>query len=107
MDIVLNLEILAAGNEYASLAQQLKARGFTRWVEEGQSASWRWRRRVNDNIEVVVELLRDAGDEEPGRTISVDGKKYLHLQSSMLELFTIGIRRRKYLPNSWMVMAYQ
>ncbi len=75
VDIVLNLEILAAGNEYASLAQQLKARGFTRWVEEGQSASWRWRRRVNDNIEVVVKLLRDAGDEEPGRTISVDGEK--------------------------------
>lgn len=75
VDIVLNLEILAAGNEYASLAQQLKARGFTRWVEEGQSASWRWRRRVNNNIEVVVELLRDAGDEEPGRTISVDGEK--------------------------------
>lgn len=75
VDIVLNLEILAAGNEYASLAQQLKARGFTRWVEEGLPASWRWRRRVNDNIEVVVELLRDAGDEEPGRTISVDGEK--------------------------------
>lgn len=75
VDVVLNLEILAAGNEYASLAQQLKARGFTRWIEDGQSASWRWRRRVNDNIEVVVELLRDAGNEEPGRTISVDGEK--------------------------------
>lgn len=75
VDIVLNLEVLAAGNEYASLAQQLKARNFTRWVEEGKSASWRWRRKVNDHIEVVVELLRDAGDEEPGRTISVDGEK--------------------------------
>ncbi|WP_394662114.1 hypothetical protein [uncultured Pantoea sp.] len=75
MDVVLNLEILAAGNEYASLAQQLKARGFTRWIEDGQPASWRWRRRVNDNIEVVVELLRDAGNEEPGRTISVDGER--------------------------------
>lgn len=75
VDVVLNLEILAAGNEYASLAQQLKARGFTRWIEDGQPASWRWRRRVNDNIEVVVELLRDAGNEEPGRTISVDGER--------------------------------
>lgn len=75
VDIVLNLEVLASGNEYTSLAQQLKAREFTRWVEEGKSASWRWRRKVNDRIEVVVELLRDAGDEEPGRTISVDGEK--------------------------------
>ncbi|EGH18500.1 hypothetical protein Pgy4_36645, partial [Pseudomonas savastanoi pv. glycinea str. race 4] len=42
-----------------------------RWVEEGKTASWRWRRKVNDHIEVVVELLRDAGDEAPGRPIVV------------------------------------
>ena len=75
VDIVLNLEVLAAGDEYTSLADQLKARGFIRWVEEGKPASWRWRRKVDDHIEVVVELLRDAGAEEPGRTISVDGEK--------------------------------
>ncbi|WP_122420705.1 hypothetical protein [Pseudomonas viridiflava] len=75
VDIVLNLEVLAVENEYASLAQQLKARGFTRWVEEGTPASWRWRRKVNDHIEVVVELLRDAGDDDPGKAISVDGEK--------------------------------
>lgn len=75
VDIVLNLEVLAAGNEYASLADQLNARGFTRWVDEGRAASWRWRRRVSEHIEVVVELLRDAGDEAPGRSISVDGER--------------------------------
>jgi hypothetical protein len=75
VDIVLNLEVLAAGNQYASLAQQLNARGFTRWIEEGQAASWRWRLRVSEHIEVVVELLRDAGDEAPGRSISVDGER--------------------------------
>jgi len=75
VDIVLNLEVLAAGNEYASLAEQLNARGFTRWVEEGRAASWRWRRRVSEHIEVVVELLRDAGDEAPGRSINVDGER--------------------------------
>ncbi|EFW86287.1 hypothetical protein PsgRace4_09292, partial [Pseudomonas savastanoi pv. glycinea str. race 4] len=32
MDIVLSLEVLAVGNEYASLAEQLNARGFNRWV---------------------------------------------------------------------------
>ncbi|MBN4183637.1 hypothetical protein GS393_05153 [Pseudomonas savastanoi pv. phaseolicola] len=75
VDIVLSLEVLAAGNEYASLAEQLNARGFNRWVEEGKTASWRWRRKVNDHIEVVVELLRDAGDEAPGRLINVDGER--------------------------------
>lgn len=75
VDIVLNLEVLAAGNEYTSLAQQLNARGFTRWVEDAKAASWRWRRKVDDHIEVVVELLRDAGDEAPGKSVSVDGEK--------------------------------
>lgn len=75
VDIVLNLEVLAAGDEYTSLADQLNARGFTRWVEEGTAASWRWRRRVNEHIEVVVELLRDAGSDAPGRSISVDGER--------------------------------
>lgn len=32
VDIVLSLEVLAVGNEYASLAEQLNARGFNRWV---------------------------------------------------------------------------
>ncbi len=75
VDVVLNLEVLATGNEYVSLADQLKARGFSRWGEEGKHASWRWRRKVDDHIEVIVELLRDAGSEEPGRTISVDGER--------------------------------
>lgn len=75
VDIVLNLEVLAAGDQYTSLAEQLNARGFTRGGEEGNTASWRWRRRVNEHIEVVVELLRDAGGEVPGKAISVDGEK--------------------------------
>lgn len=75
VDIVLNLEILAADNEYTSLADQLNVRGFTRWVEEGTAASWRWRRKVDEHIEVVVELLRDAGSDAPGRSISVDGER--------------------------------
>ncbi|HKS14914.1 MAG TPA: hypothetical protein VJS90_17920 [Pseudomonas sp.] len=74
VDVVLNLEVLASGNEYSSLADQLKARGFVRWVEDGKAASWRWRRRVDEHIEVVVELLRDAGNEAPGRTVSVCGE---------------------------------
>ncbi len=75
VDIVLNLEVLAVGNEYSSLADQLNARGFIRGGEEGNTASWRWRRRVDDHIEVVVELLRDAEGDKPGQVISVDGER--------------------------------
>lgn len=74
VDIVLNLEVLAEGNEYTSLADQLKARGFVRWVEDGKPTSWRWRRQVDEHTEVVVELLRDAGDDDPGRAVSVSGE---------------------------------
>lgn len=75
VDLVLNLEVLATGNEYASLADQLKARGFVRWVEDGKPTSWRWRRQVDEHIEVVVELLRDAGDEQSGKAVSVSGEQ--------------------------------
>lgn len=75
VDIVLNLEILATADEYASLAEQLKKRGFNRWVREGVVTSWRWRRQVYEHIEVVVELLRDAGDQQPGKAISVSGEE--------------------------------
>lgn len=75
VDIVMNLEVLAIGDEYASLAEQLKARGFSRCVEDGSVASWRWGRKVDEHIEVVVELLRDAGDQQPGRAISVSGEQ--------------------------------
>lgn len=74
VDIVLNLEVLATSDEYVSLADQLKARGFVRWVEDGKPTSWRWRRQVDKHIEVVVELLRDAGDQLPGRAVSVCGE---------------------------------
>ncbi|MBK4999393.1 hypothetical protein IAE37_001669 [Pseudomonas sp. S31] len=75
VDVILNLEVLATGDEYASLAEQLKTRGFRRWIEEGRATSWRWRRQVDEHIEVVVELLRDAGDEQPGKAVNVSGEQ--------------------------------
>lgn len=74
VDVVLNLEVLAPGNEYTRLADQLKARGFVRWVEDGKATSWRWRRRVDEHLEVVVEFLRDAGDEAPGKSVNVSAE---------------------------------
>lgn len=76
VDVVLNLELLASGNEYASLAEQLKARGFERTPNgKGVLSSWRWRRKVDDHLEVVVELLRDAGEYPPGRAVSINGEE--------------------------------
>jgi len=75
VDIVLNLEVLATGDEYVSLADQLKTRGFSRLVKEGKPSSWQWCRKVDEHVEVVVELLRDAGDEQPGRPVSVSGEQ--------------------------------
>lgn len=75
VDIVINLEVLAIGDEYACLADQLKARGFSRLVKDGKPSSWQWRRQIDEHVEVVVELLRDAGDQQPGRAISVSGEQ--------------------------------
>jgi hypothetical protein len=76
VDVVLNLEVLASGDEYASLADQLKARGFERALnKQGIASSWRWRRSVGDHLQVVVELLRDAGEHQPGRAVSISGEE--------------------------------
>lgn len=88
VDMVLNLEVLAVGNKYASLANQLKARGFTRWVEEGLPASWRW----------LCKVKMQAMKNQVGSLVSME-KKYRHSQLNMLELFMIGISRKRFLPN--------
>lgn len=76
VDVVINLELLATGDEYASLASQLRARGFARVMNgEGKPASWRWSRKVDEYLEVVVELLRDAGEDHPGRAISINDEE--------------------------------
>jgi hypothetical protein len=76
VDIVLNIQLIAEGNGYASLADQLKARGFTRYIApEGHAVSWRWTRRIDGQVSVFVEFLQEAGDHEPGKPISVDGER--------------------------------
>lgn len=76
VDVVLNLELLANGDEYATLAEQLKARGFERTPNgNGKPSSWRWHRKVDEHLVVVVELLRDAGEFQPGRAVSINGEE--------------------------------
>ncbi|CAN5334396.1 hypothetical protein BH11PSE9_BH11PSE9_22530 [soil metagenome] len=76
VDVVLNLQVIAEGEGYASLADQLKARGFERYVNEnGKATAWRWKRIVDEHTYVLVEFLRDAGTEPPGKAVSVDGER--------------------------------
>lgn len=76
VDLVLNLQVIAEGEGYAALADQLAARGFERAVNvEGKASSWRWKRQVDAHTFVLIEFLRDAGDGQPGRPVSVDGER--------------------------------
>jgi hypothetical protein len=71
VDIVLNIQVLADGEAYKTLAHQLKDRGFTRVInEKGQASSWRWQRQVKEHEFVVVEFLRDANEELPAGSVS-------------------------------------
>lgn len=76
VDVVLDLQVIAEGEGYATLADQLSARGFQRFVNaDGKASSWRWVCRVDEHTSVLVEFLRDAGHEQPGRVVSVDGER--------------------------------
>lgn len=77
VDIVFNLQVIAEGEGYASLSEQLKQRGFVRYVKPGAkgASSWQWQRKVSDNESVVVEFLYNAADQsEEGRLIQIEGE---------------------------------
>lgn len=76
VDVVLNLQVIAEGGGYASLAQQLAGRGFERFTEDnGWASAWRWQRRISDRHVVLVEFLRGAIEQKPFSTISIDGEE--------------------------------
>lgn len=76
VDVVLNLQVIAEGDGYAALADQLAARRFERYVNaEGKPSSWRWKRQVDEHTYVLIEFLRDAGDGQPGKPVNVDGER--------------------------------
>ncbi|WP_297356994.1 hypothetical protein [Paraburkholderia sp.] len=93
VDIVLNLQVLANDDTYADLADQLKARGFERFVKDGQPSSWRWQRKVSEHESVLVEFLKDSDEKsESGRIASVKGEGL-----SALAIDHVGIVHRWYL----------
>lgn len=65
VDLVIDLEILANTEAYASLEQNLKKLGFERAENaEGRKVSWRWQTRTAGGGVLVVDLLSDANAEQ-------------------------------------------
>lgn len=78
VDIVFNLQVIAEGEGYASLGDQLKQRGFVRYLKPGGKApsSWQWEHRISVHESVVVEFLHDAADRsQEGRLTSIEEEK--------------------------------
>lgn len=75
VDVVLNLALIAEGEGYASLGEQLEQRGFVRYEnDKGWKLAWRWKRAISANEYVLVEFLRGAQESTPGDTIMIDGE---------------------------------
>ena len=71
VDVWLNIQLLTKSESYKALGNQLKAQGFTRFVnEDGNPSSWRWQFKAAEHAHVLVEFLRDTADEEPGGTVT-------------------------------------
>lgn len=98
VDIVLNLVVVAEGEGYASLKDQLKQRGFNRYTKPDTkvSSSWQWELKLSSNESVIVEFLCDAVDrDKAGKVASIGGEKFQLLVSFMRELRMIGMAKRK------------
>ena len=78
VDIVFNLQVIAEGEGYASLGEQLKQRGFNRYLKPGATgpSSWQWVYQISDHESVMVEFLHNAADRsQEGKPLSIEGEK--------------------------------
>lgn len=87
VDIALNLSVLASGN-YSSLSEQLKARGFRRYVKKNSwDAAWRWEYQISPKQVVLVEFLRGATEDCPAKQITpLDGEDVAALSVQHMEI---------------------
>ncbi|HCH7886400.1 TPA: hypothetical protein ACNV29_004448 [Klebsiella oxytoca] len=72
VDIVLNLQVIAEGENYASLHDQLVERGFRK---HSDTNAWRWEFPIPGGSPVLVEFLQgnNAGGK-PGKEVPIDGE---------------------------------
>lgn len=75
LDLVIDLAVIAAGEDYTPIAQRLKERGFTKMKREnGGVSSWQWEAWTQDKTPVRVEFLCDAADAEVNSLKSLGGE---------------------------------
>lgn len=73
VDIVLDVQILLAGEDYKSLRSQLKEAGFTRKINDGIASSWQWELKINE-IPITVEFLVHGNDTNDRGVISLNNE---------------------------------
>lgn len=74
VDVVLNLQVIAEGEGYDSLAHQLETRGFRLYNDpERGIKTWRWEYPLSENTSVLVEFLQ-GGNGKGGRPVPIDGE---------------------------------
>lgn len=74
VDIVLDVQVLLAGEDYSSLRDQLKKAGFRRLEKDGKASSWQWQLVVHD-VPVVVEFLVNTDNPNEKGLVPLDGEE--------------------------------
>jgi hypothetical protein len=74
VDIVLDVQVLLAGEDYSSLRDQLKKAGFQRLVRDGKASSWQWQLAVA-GVAVIVEFLVNSDNPEERGLVPLDGEE--------------------------------
>lgn len=68
VDVVIDLQMLTDTEAYHTLEENLKTLGFDRAEnKKGQKVSWRWQRRTESGVLVLLELLADDPDATGGK----------------------------------------
>jgi hypothetical protein len=76
VDIVIDVQILADTQAYATLEENFQRMGFERAEnDKGQKQSWRWRTKTESGDVMVLELLTDAPDIAGGRVRPVPSER--------------------------------
>lgn len=99
VDIVLDIQVLLAGEDYSSLRTQLKKAGFRRLEKNGKPSSWQWQLEV-DGVPVVVEFLVNSDNPSDKGLVSLDGEEisacripYAGMTKVWFETHTIRFQR--------------
>ena len=99
VDIVLDVQVLAVGEDYSSLRTQLKKAGFRRLEKDGKSSTWQWQLEVH-GVLVVVEFLVNSDNPDEKGLVPLDGEEisacripYAGMTKDWFETHTIRFQR--------------